>query len=65
MTRCAWKYGWSFWAAVHRAKAARSRWVYLVSASVKDLMTKNTGLNFASLHSLNRAALTAISDAAK
>ena len=32
--------------------------------TVKDLLTKNTGLNFASPHSLNRAALTAISEAA-
>ena len=53
------------WVAFQRAKAARSRWVYLVSASAKDLMTKNTGLNFASPHSLNKAALTAISEAAR
>ena len=59
----AWKYGRSFWAAVRRAKAARSRWVYLVSASIKDFLTKNTGLDFASPHSLNKAALTAISEA--
>ena len=59
----AWKYGRSFWAVIRRAKAACSRWVYLVSASVKDLLTKNTGLNFASSHSLNKAALTAISEA--
>ena len=64
-TGWAWKYGRSFWAAVCRAKAAYSRWVYLVSASVKDLLIKNTGLNFASTHSLNKATLTAISDAAK
>ena len=51
------------WATVRRAKAAHSRWVYLVSASVKDLLTKNIGLNFASPHSLNKAALTAISEA--
>ena len=51
--------------AVRRAKAARSRWVYLVSTSFKDLLIKNTGLNFASPHSLNKAVLTAISDAAK
>ena len=47
------------------AKAAYSRWVYLVSASVKDLLTKNTGLNFASPHSLNKTALTAIFEATK
>ena len=51
--------------AVRRAKATRSRWVYLVSASVKDFLTKNTGLNFSSPHSLKRAALTAISEAAR
>ena len=33
--------------------------------SVKDLLTKNTGLNFASPDSLNKAALTAISEAAR
>ena len=37
----------------------------MVSASVKDLLTKNTGLNFASPHSLNRVALTAILEAAR
>ena len=47
-TGWAWKYGRSFWVVVHRAKVACSRWVYLVSASLKDLLTKNTGLNFAS-----------------
>ena len=51
--------------AVRRAKAACSRWVYMVSASIKDFLTKNTGLNFASSHSLNKAALTAISEAAR
>ena len=44
---------------------ARSRWVYLVSASVKDLLAKNTGLNLASPHSLNKAAPTAILGAAR
>ena len=38
---------------------------YLVSALIKDLLTKNTGLNFASPHSLNKAALTAVSEAAR
>ena len=47
--------------AVRRAKAARSRWLYLVSTSVKDFLTKNIGLNLASPRSLNKAALTAIS----
>ena len=50
---------------VRTAKAARSRWVYLVSTSIKDLLTKNTGLNLASPHSLNKAALTAILEAAR
>ena len=48
--------------AIRRAKATLSRWLYLVSALVKDLLTKNTGLNFASPHSLKKAALTAISE---
>ena len=48
-----------------RSVNTTTRWVYLVSASVKDLLTKNTGLNFAFPYSLNRAALTAISDAAR
>ena len=51
--------------AVRKVKAACSRWVYLVYASVRDLLTKNTGRNFASSHSLNKAALTAISEVAK
>ena len=37
----------------------------MVSASVKDLLTKNTCLNFASPHSLNKVALTDISEAAR
>ena len=37
----------------------------MVSASVKDFLTKNTCLNFASPYSLNRAVLTAISEAAR
>ena len=53
------------WAAIQRAKAACSRWLYLISKSVKDLLTKNTGLNFTSSHSLNKAELTAISEAAR
>ena len=61
----AWKYRWSFLAAVRRAKAANSRGVYLVFTSTRDLVTKNTGLNLASPHSLNKAALTAILEAAK
>ena len=39
--------------------------MYLVSTSSRDLPTKNTGRNFASSHSLNKAALTAISKAAR
>ena len=37
----------------------------MVSTSVKDLLTKNTDLNFASPHSLNKAVLTAISEAVR
>ena len=62
---CAWKYGRSFLVATRRAKAAYSRWMYLVSASAKDLLTKNTGLCLASAFSLNRAALIATSETAK
>ena len=50
---------------VWRAKAARLRWLYLVFASVKDLLTKNIGLNFASPHSLNKVALIAIPEATR
>ena len=64
-TGWAWKYGRSFWAAVRRAKEACLRWLYLVSALVKDLLTKNIGLNLASPYSLNKAVLTAISEAAR
>ena len=64
-TGWAWKYGRSFWAAVRKAKTACSRWVYLVSASVKDFLTKNIGLNFASPHSLNKVALNAIFEVAR
>ena len=64
-TGWAWKYGRSFWAAVRRARVACSRWVYLVSASVRDLLIKKNGRNFSSSHSLNKVALTAISEAAR
>ena len=57
--------GGSFLAAIRRAKAACSRWLYLVSASAKDLLTKNTDLCFLSSFSLNNAALTAMSETAK
>ena len=60
----AWKYGRSFLTAVRRDKAANSRGVYLVSALAKVFLTKNT-LNLASPHSLNKATLTAILEAAK
>ena len=62
---CAWKYGQSFFIAIQRAKAAYSRWMYLVSASARDLLMKNTGLCLSSLLSLNKAALTATSDTTK
>ena len=62
---CAWKYGRSFLVATRRAKTTSSRWLYLVSASAKDLLTKNTGLCLPSSFSLNRAALTATSETDK
>ena len=62
---CAWKYGQSFLVATRRANAAWSRWLYRVSALAKDLLTKNTGLLFLFLSSLNRAALTETSKTAK
>ena len=37
----------------------------MVSALVRDLLTKNTGRNFASSHSLNKAVLTTISEAVR
>ena len=55
---CDWKYGQSFFIATRRANAACSRWLYRVSASIKDFLTKNTGLCFLFSSSLNRAALT-------
>ena len=63
--RCAWKYGQSFLVATRRANAACSRWLYRVSASTKDLLTKNTSLCFLFSFSLNRAALTETSETAK
>ena len=62
---CAWKYGRSFLVATWRANAACSRWLYRVSASAKDLLTKNTGLYFLFSSSLNRAALTEKSETTK
>ena len=44
---------------------ACSRWLYLVSASAKDLLTKNTGLWLLSSQSLNRTTLIATSETAK
>ena len=55
---CAWKYGRSFFVATRKANVACSRWLYRVSASTKDLWTKNTGLCFLLSSSLNRATLT-------
>ena len=57
---CAWKYGQSFFVATRRANA--TLWV---SASAKDLLTKNTGLCFLFSYSLNRAALTETFETAK
>ena len=62
---CAWKYGRSFLVATRRANAACSRWLYWVSASAKDLLTKNTGLCFLFSSSLNRVALTETFETAK
>ena len=62
---CSWKYGRSFLVSTRRANAACSRWLYRVSASAKDLLTKNTGLFFLFSSSLNRAALTETSETAK
>ena len=62
---CAWKHGRSFLVATRRANAACSRWLYRVSASSKDLLTKNTGLCFLFSYSLNMAALTETSETAK
>ena len=59
---CAWKYGRSFLVSTRRAKAACLRWLYLVFASTKDLLTKNTGLCLLFVFSLNRAALTVTSE---
>ena len=63
--RCAWKYGQSFFVATRRANAACWRWLYRVSVSAKDLLTKNTSLCFLLSSSLNRAALTETSETAK
>ena len=62
---CSWKYGRSFFVATRRANAACSRWLYRVSASVKDLLTKNTGLWLLFSYSLNRAALIETSEIAR
>ena len=47
----------SFLATTQRAGAAYSRRVYRVSASNRDLLTKNTSLYFQFSSSLNKAAL--------
>ena len=62
---CAWKYGQSFFVATRRANAACSRWLYQVSTSVKDLLTKNIGLFFLFSFSLIKAALTETSEIAR
>ena len=62
---CAWKYGRNFLVATWRANAACSRWLYQVSASAKDLLTKNTSLCFLFSSFLNRASLTKTSKTAK
>ena len=45
--------------------AACSRWLYQVSASAKDLVTKNIGLCFLFSSSLKRVLLTKTSETAK
>ena len=62
---CAWKYGRSFLFATRRVNAACLRWLYWISASVKNLLTQNTSLCFLFSSSLNRAALTETSETAK
>ena len=54
---CAWKYGKSFLVATQKLNATCSRWLYQVSASAKDLLTKNTGLYYIFSSSLNKVAL--------
>ena len=63
--RCAWKYGRGFFVATWRANVACSRWLYQVSASAKDLLTKKTGLCFLFSSSLNRVAITETFETAK
>ena len=63
--RCVWKYGRSFFVATRRDNAACSRWLYRVSASAKDLPTKNIGLCFLFSSSLNNASLTETSETTK
>ena len=62
---CAWNYGGSFFVATRRANVTCSRWLYRVSVSAKDLLTKNTSLCFLFSSSLNRAALTETSKTVK
>ena len=62
---CAWKYGPSFFVATRGANVAYSRWLYWVSTSAKDFLTKNNGLCFLFSSSLNRAALIETSETAK
>ena len=62
---CAWKYGQSFFIATWRVNAACSRWMYRVSMSSKDLLTKNTGLFFLFLSSLIKSTLIKTSEAAR
>ena len=61
----AWKYERSFLVAAWKANAAYSRWLYRVSVSAKDLLTKNIGLWFLFSYSLNRSTLTESSETSK
>ena len=62
---CTWKYGRSFFVTTRRANVTCLRWLYLVSALVKDLLIKNTSLCLLFSSSLNRAALTETSETAR
>ena len=62
MIGCAWKSGQSFLTATLRVSVACLRWVYHVSASDKALLIKNMGLCFRCSSSLNKVALTDMSE---
>ena len=53
------------WAKLLSSSVTYSRWVYCVSASNRDLVTKNIGLCFRFSSSLNKAAHAEASDTAR